>query len=332
MERYGIRGVSFQFLVNYLANGQQYVQIGIRNSVSSKQTMTCRIQQGSSLGPVLYLISINDLPNCSSALAFRIFADDTNVFASARDLKTIEKPVNSELQKLKVWYDVIRLSISFSKANFMIIKSPKKKDGQGDINIESADGTINVLQRKQQIKYLGVFLDEKMSFTHHISHICTRIARNNGIMLRHYLTLLQMKQIYYSLIYPYISYAILAWGSAYKTHIDKIQTKQNHSARLIFFAITYGEYRESAFPLLNLLDVLTVHHVYRFHILKFAYLWHKGLHPTLFSNYFQYASNVRNYNTRYASKKNLYVKKNCELIRENKQSDMLQELSGTKFP
>ena len=78
---------------------------------------------------------------------------------------------------------------------------------------------------------------------------------------------------------------------------------------LFFFATTYGEHTESALPLLNLLDVLTVHNVYRFHLLKFTYFWHKGLLPTLFSNYFQYASNVHNYNTRYASKQNLYVKK-----------------------
>ena len=136
----------------------------------------------------------------------------------------------------------------------------------------------------------------------------------------------------YSLIHPYISCAILAWGSAYKTHIDKIQIKQNHSARLIFFATTYGECTESALPLLNLLDVLTVHKVYRLQIIKFTYLWHKGLLPKLFSNYFQYASDVHKYNTRYASKQNLYVKKKCELIRENKQSDMLHVLSGTKFP
>ena len=250
-------------------------------------------------------------PYCSNALTFRIFADDTNVFASARNLKDLEEIVNSELKKVKIWCDVNRLSINFTKTNFMIIKSSKKKDDQVGIKIESADGTINVLQRKQKIKYLGVLLDETMSFNHHISYICTRIARNNGIIskLRHYLTLLQMKQIYYSLIYPYISYAILAWGSAYKTHIDKIQVKQNHSARLIFFATTYGEHTESSLPLLNLLDVLTVHNVYRFRILKFTYLWHKGLLPKLFSNYFQYASNVHKYNTRYASKQNLYVKK-----------------------
>ena len=313
LERYGMRGVPLQFFASYLTNRQQYVQMG--NTVSSKQTMTCGIPQGSSLGPVLFLIYINDLPNCSSALTFRIFADDTNVFASARDLKVLEKIVNSELKKVKIWCDVNRLSINFSKTNFMIIKSQKKKDDQVNISVESADGTINALQRKQKIKYLGVLLDETISFNHHISYICTRIARNNGIIskLRHYLTLLQMKQIYYSLIYPYISYAILAWGSAYKTHIDKIQTKQNHSARLILFATAYGEHTESALPLLNLLDVLTVH-VYRFQILKFTYLWHKGLLPKLFSNYFQYASNVHKYNTRYASKQNLYVKK----VRTNK--------------
>ena len=103
--------------------------------------------------------------------------------------------------------------------------------------------------------------------------------------------------------------ALRALKLRYKTHIDRIQTKQNHSARLIFFATTYGEHIESALPLLNLSDVLTVHNVYRFEILKFTYLWHKGVLQKLFSNYFQYTRNVHKYNTRYASRQNLYVKK-----------------------
>ena len=149
------------------------------------------------------------------------------------------------------------------------------------------------------------------SFKHHISYVCTRISRNNGILskLTLYLTLPQMKQLYYNLIYPYISYAILAWGSAYKSHLDKIQIKQNHSARLIFFATAYGEHTESALPLLNLLDILTVNNVYQFQILKFTHLWHKGLLPSSFSTYFRYASSIHNYNTRYSSRQNLYVKK-----------------------
>ena len=101
--------------------------------------MMCCIPQGSSLGPVLFL---NNLPNFSNALTFRIFADDTNVFASARNLKDLEEIVNSELKKVKMWCDVNRLSINFTKTNFMIIKSSKKKDDQVNIKIESADGTM----------------------------------------------------------------------------------------------------------------------------------------------------------------------------------------------
>lgn len=94
-----------------------------------------------------------------------------------------------------------------------------------------------------------------------------------------------MKQLYYSIIFPYISYAILAWGSAYKTHMNKVQTKQNHSIRLIFFARTVGEQTDGALPLLNLLDVLTVNNIYKFQALKFTHLWHKGLLPNLFQDW-----------------------------------------------
>ena len=90
-----------------------------------------------------------------------------------------------------------------------------------------------------------------------------------------------------------------------------IVSQKDLTGSLVFLAATYGEHTESALPLLNLLDVLTVHNVYRCQILKFTYLWHKGLLPKLFSNYFQYASNVHKYNTKYASKQNLFVKKSA---------------------
>ena len=113
-----------------------------------------------------------------------------------------------------------------------------------------------------------------------------------------------MRQLYYSIIYPYISYAILAWGSAYKSYIKKIQTTQNHAIKVIFFARISGKQKDSALSLLNLLDVLTVNNVYQLHTLKFTHLWHKGRLPILFQNYFQYANRIHVYNTRYASKQN----------------------------
>ena len=116
-------------------------------------------------------------------------------------------------------------------------------------------------------------IDESLSWKYHISYICSRVSRNIGIIskLRHYLSIHQLKQIYYNLIYPYLSYAVIAWGSAYKTHLQKLQTKQNTVLRW-FFATTFGPYTESALPFLNLLDILTVDNVYRLHALKFTHM------------------------------------------------------------
>ena len=100
------------------------------------------IPQGSTLGSLLFLIYINYLPNCSEKLTFKIFADDTNVFASARDLKSLETLMNSELEKVKEWCDVNKLSINMSKTNFMIIKSSRKKDMNIDIHIKTKDASM----------------------------------------------------------------------------------------------------------------------------------------------------------------------------------------------
>ena len=175
---------------------------------------------------------------------------------------------------MKRWCDVNKLSINTGKTNFMIIKSTKKKkDTPISLNIRNSDGSSYSLERKQYIKYLGVIIDESFSWEHHISFVCSRISRNTGIILksRYYLSIKQLRQIYYNLIYPYISYCILAWGSVYKTHIRKIQVKQNHIVRLIFFAKSFSSETEKAKPLLNLLGLLTVSNIYRLQVLKFLH-------------------------------------------------------------
>ena len=87
----------------------------------------------------------------------------------------------------------------------------------------------------------------------------------------------------------------------YKTHLKKIQVKQNDTVRLIFFARTIGREMESAKSLLNLLDLLTGENIYRLEVLKFSHSWHNGLLPEVFDNTFQYARNIHRYNTRYTA-------------------------------
>ena len=136
------------------------------------------------------------------------------------------------------WYNINKLSINLSKTNYMMIKSSRKRNHEFVINMQSSNGTIHTLERKDRIKYLGVMLDETISFKCH--HLClfTNVSKpqNNFKIKIHVLP-----NTFSSLtcIYPYISYAILGWGNTYKTCIQKVQTKQKHAVRLINFFLVF---------------------------------------------------------------------------------------------
>ena len=139
--------------------------------------MTCGIPEGSTLGPLLFLFDINDQPNCSNNLIFRIFADDTNLFAS--------------LEKVKEWCHVNKLSINLSKTNYVIIlKSSRKTSENIKMKLQSMDGSCHLLNKNDHIKYVAVMIDESLSWKYHIFYICSRVSRNIGIIskLIHYLS------------------------------------------------------------------------------------------------------------------------------------------------
>ena len=125
LEHYGIRGIALDWVKSYLNDGKQYVEVN--NVASAQKTVKCGIPQGSILGPLLFILYVNDISNSSEILKFILFADDTNIFYSCKDIENLENTLNTELEKVSVWLIANKLSINIKKTKYIIFKTRQKR-------------------------------------------------------------------------------------------------------------------------------------------------------------------------------------------------------------
>ena len=164
---------------DYLSNRLQYVTFNGHSS--DLLSIKCGVPQGSILGPLLFLIYINDIIRTSPILSFILFADDTNIFYSHENLQSLIQVLNQEIPKVSTWFKCNKLSLNIDKTNFVYFRLSNTEI------IEFPDSILidNVpLQRKKYAKFLGVFIDEHLNWNEHLRHITTCISRNIGVLYK----------------------------------------------------------------------------------------------------------------------------------------------------
>ena len=246
LEHYGIRGNALNLLESYLSNRKQFVSIeGIK---SSMQDIKIGVPQGSVLGPLLFLLYINDLPNSVNNVNSILFADDTTMFARDNDVYDLCNTISSDMLLVKDWLIANSLTLNESKSYYIIFSLKKIPD---NLRVTIGD---HVLDRKTHGKFLGVILDEKLNFSNHIEHVTNKVSKLTGLMykLKSFFPTEILKNLYLALINPYYNYCILAWGSANKSVLQPLILYQKKIIRII----TQSDFYAHTNPLFKQLHIL----------------------------------------------------------------------------
>ena len=249
LSNYGVDSTSLKLFESYLTNRSQKCKVN--GELSNSSPLTCGIPQGSSLGPLLFLIYINDLPNCLDMAQPRMFADDTSVSYASDSLDEIQNVINSELKNLNSWLIANRLSLNITKTEFMIIGSRQRMNAtQNDIAIRIRDREIN---RADVVKSLGMHIDRHLSWSEHIHKISKKISSAIGALkrARPFISCKTAVQVYTALIQPHFDYCCSVWDELGSTLATKLQKLQNRAARVI----TRSSYDADAGALLTLLQL-----------------------------------------------------------------------------
>ena len=167
LNHYGFRGIINDWFSSYLKYRTQTTQVG--QHILDKAVVGCGVPQGSILGPLLFLLYVNDVHRCSNKLRFYLFADDTNILYADKNLKDLETIVNNELQNLYDCLTANKLTLNVNKSNFVIFHpSQKQLTYQPKLCMFDNEKNKSVrIESKARIKYLGVLIDKKLSWKYH---------------------------------------------------------------------------------------------------------------------------------------------------------------------
>ncbi|CAH2083596.1 unnamed protein product [Euphydryas editha] len=226
----GIDASALQLLRSYLTNRFQVVKIG--QYVSSPKRVKCGVPQGSILGPLLFLVYINSLHKLGLKGHITLYADDTCLFYFGINIHSILQEAQKDLDLLQTWFSRNLLTINVTKTNYMIFSAKNKKIP----NFQPLTINGSEINQVNTEKYLGLTLDNRLSWKPHIAKIHSKLSSLLGCVrsIVKCLPLNVRYAIYNTLIKPHIDYLIEVWGTACKTNLCKLQTAQNKLVKVLF--------------------------------------------------------------------------------------------------
>ena len=292
---YGIRGNTFKLIESYLTNRLQYVNIFGEDS--EKELIQYGVPQGSCLGPLLFLIYINDLCNSATCGEFVLFADDTNIFICAKNKTAAYTKANRILSCIQKYMIANKLHINMSKCCYMYFNPNKRQleeeNSQSDLHTLHLDGSE--ILRVQQTKFLGVIIDEKLSWQPHIDHLLKKLACCTGTLnrIKDNIPAHLHKDLYHTLFESHLSYGITVWGNLSQNKVTPLFISQKKCIRILFgdkeayldkfrtcartrpfgCQILDSQFytKEHTKPIINNEKLLTVHNLHTYHKISETY-------------------------------------------------------------
>ena len=295
MKHYGIEGVELSWFESYLSNRKQYTVY--QNCKSSLKSVNFGVPQGSILGPLLFLVFINDLPLSVNNVEFILYADDTTVFITGGSIIELEQRANAALAGINFWMIANRLTLNSKKTQSVLFHRKQRIVNPLDLSIYLDESCVGV---SDSVKFLGVVLDKNLSWDTQTSNVLRRLSKYVPIMhrIRDFCDVQTLKIVYNSLVYPNLIYGNSVWGFCTK----KVLNPLNITNKKIIRAMLGLRFRDHTAGVFNDLKILNLQHINFYMVCLFVY---KCLHSNNFSTWFKFSDIL--YNTRASNDPKLFI-------------------------
>ena len=304
LKRKGVGDLALQWFKSYLTNRTQ--QVAVRGTMSNKNDLSLGVPQGSILGPLLFLLYIDDMVNVISHGKVTMYADDTTLYVSGTSLNDIQFKLQEDLIALKNWIQDNRLHLNVGKTKLMILGSKQRlRSLNNDTIYIEYDG--NPIERCSSIKCLGVIIDENLLFHDHVDSVCKKVFAGLAVLrrIKPFIDDYTLKLLYMCIVQSQIDYCCEIWGNRLNMHTERITKLQKRAARLI---LNCNMYTSSKGLFLRLKWLPFKQRVQYFRCL-FVYKCINNISSDFYSDVFKPVSEIHQINTRSSSNNNLAVPK-----------------------